>query len=152
MKKIYFIVLLIPIALFIYAMNFSNPWLKDFELAKKESKESGKPILLYFSGSDWCGICIKLKRDLFETQTFEKYASDNLILMQADFPRMKKNQLDEKEKKQNELLADKYNSQGVFPHLLLLNSEGKVLKEWLGDPKVKPEGFIEQLKKCKQPL
>jgi thioredoxin-related protein len=152
MKKSYFLVLIIPLAWFVYAMNFSNPWLTDFELAKKEAKESGKPILLYFSGSDWCGICIKLKKDFFEDESFKKYASDNLILVQADFPRMKKNQLNENEKKQNESLAEKYNAEGIFPHLLLLNPEGKVLKEWLGDPQVKPEAFIEQLKKCNQHL
>jgi thioredoxin-related protein len=152
MKKSYFIILFIPLGFFIYAMDFSNPWLTDFELAKKESKASGKPILLYFSGSDWCGICIKLKKTLFEDENFQKYASDNLILMQADFPRMKKNQQEEETKKQNESLAEKYNAEGIFPHLFLINAEGKILKEWQGDPQVKPEIFIEQLKKVNQHL
>jgi thioredoxin-related protein len=152
MRKIYFIVLLIPCAWIVYAMNFSNPWINDFELAKKESKESGKPILLYFSGSDWCGVCIKLKKDLFEDEAFIKYSENNLVLMQADFPRLKKNQPEEKVKHQNDELADKYNKEGVFPHLLLLNSEGKVLKNWIGNPDLTPQQFIEELKKCHQPL
>jgi thioredoxin-related protein len=151
MKKIYFILLFIPMGWLMYSMDFSNPWITDFELAKMESRESGKPILLYFSGSDWCGICIKLKKNLFESEPFLKY-SENLVLMQADFPRMKKHQPEEKIKMQNEKLAEKYNAEGVFPHLLLLNAEGKVLKEWVGDPSLTPEGFIEQLKKCSQPI
>jgi thioredoxin-related protein len=149
MRKAYLLLLLIPFGSFIYFMDFSNPWLTDFETASKEAKESGKPILLYFSGSDWCGNCIKLKKEVLENGDFKDYASGHLILMQADFPRMKKNQPGEAIKKQNELLAEKYNSGGVFPRLILLNPEGKIIKTWDGY-NTKPDVFINQLKGCGQ--
>jgi thioredoxin-related protein len=149
MKKILFIIALIPVGFLLYNMNFSTPWLTDYEVAKKESKESGKSILLYFSGSDWCTNCMKLKKDILETEAFKGYAEEHLILMMADFPRMKKNKLDDKVIKQNEGLAEKYNPSGILPYMFLLNSEGKVLKEWKGNPNVKPEVFVEQMRKCK---
>jgi thioredoxin-related protein len=149
MKKIFLIVFLVTIGFLLYDMNFSTPWLTDFEMAKKQSKESGKPILLYFSGSDWCTICIKMKKTILETETFQKYAEENLVLMVADFPRTKKNKLDPNIKKQNEELAEKYNQEGKFPYIILMNPDGKILKEWTGYSNATPEQFVDQLKKCK---
>jgi thioredoxin-related protein len=149
MKKIYLFLLLIPLGSFIYYISSTESWLINFEEAKQESKQTGKPILLYFSGSDWCGPCIKLKKEMFDSETFKEYASSHLILMQADFPRTKKNQPDKSTMAQNEALAEKYNTGGVFPRVLLLNGEGKVLKEWNGYINEKPEVFIEHLKECK---
>lgn len=149
MKKLLFIFALLPVLWFVYAMNFSDPWLTDFESAKAESKKSGKPILLYFSGSDWCGVCMKFNKDVLDQDAFKDYSSKNLVLLQADFPRMKKNKLDKKLTEQNESLAERYNPSGVFPSTVLLNSEGKVIKEWQGYPDLKTEQFIEQIKKCK---
>lgn len=65
-------------------------WLTDFNKAKIIAKEDNKLILLNFSGSDWCGPCIKLKRDYFGSQTFMDMASEKLVLVNADFPRKKK--------------------------------------------------------------
>lgn len=152
MKKIFLIVLLASLGWIIYSMSFYDPWLTDFEMAKKESMESGKPILLYFSGSDWCGACMKTKKEILETETFKQYADDNLVLMVSDFPRTKKNMPDEKTIKQNETLAGQYNPSGGFPYLVLLSQDLKILKEWKGYPDVKPEVFIDQIKRCKRSL
>lgn len=152
MKRILFLILLITIGVFIYTMNIPTPWLTDFASAQKESKQSGKPIFLYFSGSDWCTICMKMKKDVLETDIFQSYAKDHLVLMQADFPRMKKNKLDVKTIEQNERLAEKYNPSSSFPHVVLLTSEGKIIKEWKGYSGLKPEAFIEQIKQCKPQL
>lgn len=151
MKRLLFLILLIPLGIFLYNWSFDSPWLTDFEEAKKEAKNSGKPILLYFSGSDWCGICIKMKRDMLEKEEFIEYSEDSLVLMLADFPRMKKNRLDEKTTRQNEFLAEKYNPSGGFPYTVLINSEGQVLKEWKGYPNVTVDVFMEQIKKCSKP-
>ncbi|MFL5729482.1 MAG: thioredoxin family protein, partial [Cytophagaceae bacterium] len=148
MKKAYFLLLLLPLGSFIYFMDFSDSWPNNFEAAQRESKVSGEPILLYFSGSDWCGTCMQLKKQVLDSETFQNYASENLILMQADFPRQKKNQLSNELKKQNETLAEKYNSNGIFPRLLLLSPDGKVLKDWQGYTGMKAETFINQLKGC----
>ncbi|WP_428666726.1 thioredoxin family protein [Runella sp.] len=124
------------ISLFIAGLLFSAPqWGGNFEKAKAEAAQNNKYILLNFCGSDWCGPCIKLKKDIFESEDFQQYAEGHLVLVRADFPRQKKNQLETAQTAHNEALAEKYNPQGKFPFTLLLDANGKVLKEWEGYPK-----------------
>jgi len=103
-----------------------------------------KYILLNFSGSDWCIPCIKMKKTIFETDAFKNYTAGNLVWINADFPRSKKN-LTKADIKQNEQLAEQYNKNGAFPFTLLLDEKGKVVKTWDGFPNVSPEEFIKQL-------
>ncbi|HEY2583566.1 MAG TPA: thioredoxin family protein, partial [Mucilaginibacter sp.] len=117
-------------------------WLGDFKAAEKEAAESHKLILINFSGSDWCGPCIRLRKEILESQTFETYAADHLVLVRADFPRQKKNQLSAAQVKLNEALADKYNADGKFPYTLLVDENGKVLKTWDGFPNATPDQFV----------
>ncbi|HMK25281.1 MAG TPA: thioredoxin family protein [Chitinophagaceae bacterium] len=121
-------------------------WEKDFEDAKKKAVTEHKLILLNFSGSDWCGPCIKLYDEIFENIFFKKFADSNLVLINADFPRLKKNQLSKDQQKKNDKLADKYNPQGSFPYTVLLTAEGKVIKAWDGYPNVTAERFTAQIK------
>lgn len=123
-------------------------WQSDFETAKAEAKKENKVIILNFAGSDWCGPCIKMTRDIFEKDAFINYASSHLVLVRADFPRSKKNQLDAKQIKHNEALAEKYNPQGKFPLTLLLDVNGKVLKTWDGFKSGTPEEFIQQVERA----
>jgi thioredoxin-related protein len=123
------------ISLFISSFLFTAPqWGSDFDKAKADAAQNHKYILLNFCGSDWCGPCIKLKKDIFESADFAQYANDNLVLVRADFPRLKKNQLDARQTAHNEALAEKYNNQGKFPLTVLIDSNGKVVKEWDGYP------------------
>lgn len=118
---------------FVFCFFTTAPaWQLNFDQAKTEAAQSHKLILLNFSGSDWCGPCIKLKKNIFESAEFGQFANDNLILVRADFPRLSKNQLDAKQTAHNEALAEKYNRQGKFPFTVLLDANGKVLKEWDG--------------------
>ncbi len=127
-------------------LNFSPvPWLTDFELAKKNAQEKHQRILLTFSGSDWCGPCIRLHKEIFESEAFAKIADNQLVLLNADFPRLKKNQLAKEQQQQNDKLADKYNAAGNFPLTILLDADGKVLKEWDGFPKQGVAAFIDEL-------
>lgn len=130
------------ISIFITAFLIGQGWLNNFETAKTEAQKSHKQILVNFSGSDWCGPCIKLTREVFETETFKKYADEKLVLVRADFPRMKKNKLSQEQTALNEKLADQYNKEGTFPLTLLLDENGKVLKKWAGNPGLKPEQFV----------
>lgn len=107
-------------------------WGSDFSTAQQNAKQQHHLILLNFSGSDWCGPCIKLKKDVFESPEFNAFAEENLELIRADFPRLKKNQLTKEQQAKNDLLAEKYNSSGKFPLTILMNDQGKVLKEWEG--------------------
>jgi thioredoxin-related protein len=121
-------------------------WLGDFNTATSEATKEDKLILINFSGSDWCGPCIRLRKEILESSTFEDYAKDHLVLVRADFPRQKKNQLDAVQVKRNETLADKYNPEGKFPFTLLVDKNGKVLKEWDGFPNESPGNFVSDVK------
>lgn len=105
----------------------SAEWLYDMEEAVKLSSEEDKPILISFSGSDWCLPCMRLERDLFSTEEFADFAATNLILVKADFPSRKKNTLSQEQIARNEALAEKYNMSGAFPLTLLTDAEGNVL-------------------------
>ncbi|KAA9357501.1 thioredoxin family protein [Larkinella humicola] len=107
-------------------------WQLNLDQAKAEAEKSHKLILLNFSGSDWCGPCIKLKKDIFESEAFQVFATDHLVLVRADFPRLSKNKLDARQEAHNEALAEKYNKKGKFPFTVLLDTSGRVLNEWDG--------------------
>lgn len=107
-------------------------WTTDFSKAKTEATEKSKYILLNFSGSDWCGPCMKLKKEVLDSEEFLKFAEDKLVLVRADFPRNKKNRLSPEQTKQNEALAEKYNNEGKFPLTVLIDATGKVVKTWDG--------------------
>lgn len=109
-------------------------WQLNFEQAKTEAKGSNKLVLLNFSGSDWCGPCIKLKKEIFESEAFAAYADQHLVLVRADFPRSKKNQLSPQQTTHNESLAERYNPEGQFPLTVLIDANGKALKQWVGYP------------------
>jgi thioredoxin-related protein len=121
-------------------------WGTDFEKAKQIAVQEHKLILLNFSGSDWCGPCIRLRKDIFDSETFKKMADTTLVLVNADFPRQRKNQLPKELQQQNDKLADKYNATGVFPLTVLLTTDGKLIKKWEGYPTIGAENFINQVK------
>lgn len=136
------------IALLLLLVNFGfaqqpESFTHKLETAKSENKN----VLLYFSGSDWCAPCVKFKKFIVNTTEFQTFATENLVLYNADFPRQSKNKLAKEVEKENELLADKYNSKGVFPLILLLDTEGNVIKKWEELPKETVEEFITKLKK-----
>lgn len=136
---------IIYIFLFVSFSSVSLQWLNNYDKAKEQSKSENKPILLVFSGSDWCKPCIRLEQKVFETTDFKQFADKNLVLLKADFPRKRKNKLSKAQKKHNEALAEKYNKTGQFPLVILLSQEGKVLKK-LDTNIEKPEDLIDQLK------
>ena len=95
MKKLLFILVCLT------SMSFIE-WQTDFENAKKIAKEKHRLILLNFSGSDWCGPCIRMRKEILGNENFSKMADSSLVLVNADFPRNKKNQPDKIIRKQNE--------------------------------------------------
>ena len=99
-------------------------WHESFEEAQAASLESGKPILADFTGSDFCTWCIKLKKDVFETSEFKSWASENVTLLELDYP--KRGIQTPAIRRQNSELKDRYKIQG-YPTVLLLDSEGEVM-------------------------
>jgi len=121
-------------------------WLNNLDEAKQLARAKHEFILLNFSGSDWCGPCIKMHTEIFESDVFSQYAGTHLILVNADFPRLRKNQLTPDQQKRNDALADKYNPKGIFPYTLLLDREGKVMKTWEGFFEGGAANFVDQIK------
>jgi thioredoxin-related protein len=126
----------------------AGDWFTNFEEAKAIAEKENKYILLNFSGSDWCAPCTKMKQEVFESKTFLSMAEKQLILVRADFPRLKKNQLTKEQIKHNEALAEKYNREGKFPLTLLLESNGKIIKEWDGYVFASQDRFMIDLNKA----
>lgn len=128
------------------ALSSFTDWGTDLEKAKQQAQKENKLILLNFSGSDWCGPCIRMKKEIFSSAGFQDYSGQRLVLLNADFPRAKKNQLAKDQQENNDRLAEVYNAKGVFPFTVLLNAEGKVLRSWEGFPDKGADIFVAQLK------
>ena len=133
------------VAFITIAFLLNITWLGDINKAETQARQEHKLILINFSGSDWCGPCIRLRKEILESAEFENYASGHLVLVGADFPRQKKNQLDKDQVKRNEALAEKYNPDGKFPFTLLVDGDGKILKEWDGFPNESSTQFVQQI-------
>lgn len=105
-------------------------WHTNIDTALWQAKKTDKLLLISFSGSDWCKPCIKLSKEVLETEEFITFAEKHLVLLKADFPKYKQNQLSKEQTQHNEKLAEKYNTDGAFPLLVLLDKEMKLL--WKG--------------------
>ena len=121
-------------------------WSTDFGKVLQQAQAEKKMVLMNFTGSDWCGWCIKLDKEVFSQPAFKDYAAKNLVLMEVDFPNKKKQTADLK--KANKELANRYKIKG-YPTLILLNSEGKIAGE-LGYMPGGPKAFLGELDKLKK--
>ncbi|UII22331.1 thioredoxin family protein [Fulvivirga ligni] len=146
MKYITLAFLLSVVSLSVFAQDGESIWRTDFEAAIKEAKAENKPVLISFAGSDWCKPCIKLTREVFEDQKFQEYAKENLVLVLADFPRLKKNAIPKEQVKANEALAAKYNNDGAFPLVVLVDGDENVIAK-TGYQAGGSENFINYLEK-----
>ena len=136
MKKI---ILSLIICLFVVTDNFGQEdvvieesieqinlnWETSFKRALKKAKKQNKPVLIYFTGSDWCGPCKVLDKKLFHTEKFKTMADESLILYMVDVPR-NKDLVKEKTRIINKEISRKY-GQRAFPTLILVNSDGEML-------------------------
>jgi len=131
MKKLFITVLLVFGSISIQAQELA--WESNITKAMAVSKKTHKPMLLFFTGSDWCGWCVRLQKEVFNTPEFAKWAKQNVILVELDFPR-RTPQSDEI-KKQNSELQQAFQIQG-YPTICFVNGtskDGKVNFEGLGN-------------------
>ncbi|TXN35012.1 thioredoxin family protein [Flagellimonas hymeniacidonis] len=140
MKHLFFIVC----CLFFGSLH-AQQWQESFDDAVKLANEEDKPIVLVFSGSDWCPPCIRLKRNILDSEDFKAYASSHYIMYNADFPRKKKNLLPLDKLNANKSLAEKYNPKGHFPLVVVMNKQEMVLGKTGFDRKASPEKYISKL-------
>lgn len=99
-------------------------WETSYDDALKRAKKEGKPLLIYFTGSDWCGPCKGLSKNLFKTEKFQEY-SEKMVLYKADFPR-NKNLVDNETKKVNKELSIRF-GQTKFPTMIMVNAKEQEL-------------------------
>ena len=133
--------------LIILQLNFQDGWRTNFDQSLADAKTSNKLLLLKFSGSDWCIPCMRMDKEIFADTSFKTFSDSRLVLVYADFPRKSRNKLSADLKKQNEMLAAKYNPAGKFPFTILMNGEGKILRSWDGYPDGGKAAFLESVQK-----
>ena len=104
----------------------AQEWQTDIEKAKELAAAKDRNIVLVFQGTDWCAPCIKLENEIWKSDEFKNYAKEHFVLLKAEFPRRKKNQLSKEQQAKNNSLAEKYNTQGYFPLVVVLDSNGNV--------------------------
>ncbi len=105
----------------------AQEWLTDIDEAKKIASEKNQKIILVFQGSDWNGMCRRLDKEIWTNAEFRTYAKEHFVMLKADFPRRAENRLPEILQKKNKKLAEKYNLDGDFPLVVVLNKKGEVL-------------------------
>lgn len=104
-------------------------WDDDYEKSLAKAKEENKMVLLDFTGSDWCGWCVKLDDEVFSKSAFKKFSKEHLALVELDFPHGKK--LPKKTAEQNNALKSKFGVSG-YPTIVLLDKDGKEAARWVG--------------------
>ncbi len=119
-------------------------WQTDLPTAQKIALDSNRTILLVFSGSDWCVPCMRLEKEIWASDVFQTYAKDHFVLVRADFPKRKANQLPPEQEAKNGELAEKYNTNGYFPLVVLMDKNLTVLGN-MGYQEVSPAAYLELL-------
>lgn len=127
------------------AQDFEHNMDKSKELAQEEDKN----ILMIFCGSDWCKPCIQLRTEILTNPAFQEYSEDKLVLLELDFPYKKKNQLPDEQKAHNAQLADRFNKDGVFPKVILLAADERVIGEIDYQKSMTPDQFIDKINALK---
>jgi len=131
------------------APSFAAPegWTEDYDAAKAQATEQDKDLLLDFTGSDWCGWCIKLVDEVFSKDAFKTYADDNFVLVELDFPR-DKSKLSDATQAQNAKLKDQFGIRG-FPTIILTDNQGRPYAR-TGYQRGGPEAYVEHLDELQQ--
>ena len=117
----------------------------QLEKATQVAKEQNKLIFMNFSGSDWCRSCILLKKTILDTPEFESFVNTEFVLVDVDFPRKKKNRLSKEQTEYNEKLAERYNKNGQFPTIIILDSDLNIVAK-TGYKRLSPSQYIDHIK------
>src|SRR5436305_7533142 len=131
------------LALFVASCGFSAEWTTDSDAAVAAAKVQDRAVFLFITGSDWCGWCMKLDREVLSTPAFAGFAEQNLILVKLDFPHHKA--LPAGEKARNEALSQQYHVEG-FPTIVVLDRNGQIAGQ-LGYMQGGPSAFISEMSK-----
>ena len=122
--------LLAPIVSLISSANAADAWLTDFTEAQAQAARQNTPIVLDFTGSDWCGWCITMRRQVLDTPAFHDYARNKFVLMEVDLPR-NTSKMSQELLRQNRELSSRYNV-STYPTVLVISAEGQILGGFTG--------------------
>jgi len=125
-KRVQAVLAVVVIGVLAMPATAASRWETDFQKASETAKASNRYILLDFSGSDWCGWCMKLGEEVFSRRAFKDYAQENLVCVLIDFPQ--RTALKKSLKEQNEQLKNKYGVRG-FPTVLILSPDGDLVTQ-----------------------
>ena len=145
-KDIHAVMLLLAVVFLASSSLFADEWTTDYKAALQQAEKDNKLVLVDFTGSDWCGWCIKLDKEVFSKSDFKSYAKKNLVLLKIDFPRSKAQSAALKQ--QNQDLSKQFNIQG-YPTVVVLDPKGQKVGE-LGYMEGGPKAFIGELDKIKK--
>jgi protein disulfide-isomerase len=115
-------------------------WSMDLDAVMKQAKELKMPVLLLFTGSDWCHWCTKLDTDILDKEVWKDFAKENLMLGYLDFPQ-DESKVPEAFRARNRALSEKYDVEG-YPTLILVDAEGNVIAHIEVPDDRKPESLI----------
>ena len=119
------------------SVSAADGWVEDFQTALDLAEKQNKDLLLDFTGSDWCGWCIKLKKEVFDQEAFKKKAPEHFILVEIDFPRKTP------VKAANKELGSIFEVQG-YPTIILTDPQGRAYAR-TGYQAGGPEKYLEHL-------
>lgn len=131
-------------AIFSISVAQAGDYLTSLDEAKEKAAETGKPILIKFTGSDWCPPCKALNKAVFSKKSFKKAAEKEFVVVVLDFPRKKK--LPEGELEANRAVAKEYKIKG-YPTVMILTAEGEVVKSQSGYNGLEADAYMADLKK-----
>ncbi len=106
-------------------------WQEDYQEALKKAAAEGKKVLIFFTGSDWCGPCKNLVTDLFEKEEFIALTEDKFVFYEANFPRWRKDLVSASQKKANEKLSSKFKVKS-YPTVVIVDAKGKLKDSFKG--------------------
>lgn len=141
LKRLLFLAAMVVFGL---STGFSQKWGTDLDQALVQANKENKHVLLFFTGSDWCPPCKRMKADIYSSQVFINFSNKELILVMADFPRRPENKLSESQANKNYVLAEKFGARS-FPTSVILDKKGKELQRWVGLPRETADTFVEKL-------
>lgn len=120
-------------------------WFTQMEEAKAQAKSNNQPIVMVFSGSDWCRPCMAMKNRVLESKAFTDFAKDNVVLLEVDFPRKSQNKLSPEQTRHNNSLAEIY-SPKYFPTLVIVDNSGQEIDRLGYQSSLSAEDYVKYIK------
>lgn len=124
----------------------AQQWEKNLDLGLKAAAQQNKKVLLFFSVPEYCDTCVKLEQNIFKSPEFLAFANDHYVLVKIDFS-YNQEDLSKDALEKNLLIVEKYNKDGFFPHVVVLDSAAKIALKTNVYNNESPKEYLALLKK-----